>query len=90
MTSYAFYLSEHSGPDRQPITLPGGGHAYIRVERLENTNCIDALDAARCMPDESLMNTYELPFPECDGRWVFDATSRQMRWQSERDGSCQE
>jgi hypothetical protein len=58
MRTGTFYLSFAPGPDRQPITLPGGGVAYIRV--VESALPLDAALDIEPPPDEHLLNVHEL------------------------------
>jgi hypothetical protein len=51
---FAFYISQTPGDGRQPIALPGGGTAYVRVEKASTS------DVALPQRGESLMNTLEL------------------------------
>ena len=55
-----FYLSFHPGPDRQFVSLPLGGLAYIRIVESE-LSVDDALNAAHPLTGEQVLNAYELP-----------------------------
>lgn len=56
----AFYVSLSPGRDRQPITLPDGRTAYIRVEDSGTTDEGDALDNVQAGQDEGVLNTFLL------------------------------
>lgn len=66
--TFTFYIAERQlTVYHQPITLPGGYRAFIRVEINRRLNIEQALDAAKPMPGESVMNTHDLLyilFPE--------------------------
>jgi len=56
-----FYLSlKRATADCQPIELPLGGHAYVRVVEVECQDEEQALRAACPRRGESLMNTHQL------------------------------
>lgn len=61
-----FYLSFAPGLDRQPVTLLGGGVAYIRVHETVRSE-EEALDCAVPDSDERVMNTHKLS-PQKSGR----------------------
>jgi hypothetical protein len=61
MKSAAFYISTHvKHIGAHPFVLPSGKTVYIRAEEHDNCTDEEAMDKARCLAGESLMNTHEI------------------------------
>ena len=59
--TYIFYIATRPlTVNHQPITLPGGYRAFVRVEIRRGFSMSEALAAARPQMGESVMNTHDL------------------------------
>jgi hypothetical protein len=56
-----FYYSRGRIEGGQPIALPEGGVAWIRVEELQGRDLSEVLDMAQPRQGEVVMNTHILP-----------------------------
>lgn len=58
MRVYLFYVSHKPDASRQRVVLPDGGEVFIRVQRSEASDDVEALNDAQIRPDEQFMNSH--------------------------------